>query len=567
MLNPNLVFCTELASAFADIGMRHVCMSPGSRNTPLIAGFAAEERVAKWPILDERSAGFFAVGLARTTMSPVALVCTSGTAAAEYHPAVVEASQSDVPLIVLTADRPPELRGVGAPQTIDQIDLFGSSPRLFIDARPPDESAGGGAAEIAHEAWTAATGMRPGPVHVNLPFREPLLTGEPATSPGAVSGTVAGPFSVPDLSEVGARIEGRNGLIIAGRSNDPAFPSACADLAKATGFPIIADPLSGLRYGEHSLEYVLGAGDALAAAGVLDRIHPDALIRFGPIPTSKPVWQWMQAHPEVEQVLIDTANRDATRSATALLTAPATSTARALTAAVSRTARPSWADAWLELDAAAGKTIADFASASAFPNEPSIARTLIESAPSESVITVGSSMPIRDVDTFGGKAGRTLRLFGNRGTNGIDGLVSATIGSAASGGVAVSLVGDVAMFHDLNSLGTAAQLDLNVTVVVINNTGGGIFHLLPQRDPAILAPETFERFLATPHNTDFVAVAAALGMEAHETSARIELGDLIANPSGRPRLIQLRTDRVANAQLHRAAFDAVRTALAEHLDR
>jgi 2-succinyl-5-enolpyruvyl-6-hydroxy-3-cyclohexene-1-carboxylate synthase len=551
MPNPNLLLAATLASALADLGLENACVSPGSRNTPLIAGFAGEPRIRTWPILDERSAGFFGVGLAKATGRPVVLVCTSGSAAAEYHPAVVEASQGDVPLLILTADRPAELRGIGAPQTIDQVALYGSSVRLFIDVPTPTETTTGREViELAIEGWLAATAGTPGPVHLNLPFREPLLNGAPPPVIPKIDLPIADDVERLDLSQLAGAISGRNGLVVAGRSNDPEFPEACTAFAEAAGYPIIADPLSGLRHGTHQLGRVLASGDALAAAGALDRLSPDLVVRFGPVPTSKPTWSWLEDHPDVEQILIDVENRDATHSATTVLAIPPTVGARALAATVAKTAPQAWTDQWRALDAAASEAISDASLAAPFPTEPMIARTVMESAPAGTFVTVGSSMPIRDVDTFGGKSAHPIRVFGNRGTNGIDGVVSAALGTAATGRPAIALVGDVSMFHDLNALGTAAQLGLPLTVVVTHNDGGGIFHFLPQREPAILDPETFEQYLGTPHGTDFVEVSTALGVEACNVEKAAELAGVISRVADKPRLIQLRTDRDDNVELH-----------------
>jgi 2-succinyl-5-enolpyruvyl-6-hydroxy-3-cyclohexene-1-carboxylate synthase len=564
MPNPNLAFATALAAAFADIGVEHACVSPGSRNTPLIAGFAAESRIRKWPILDERSAGFFAVGLARATGKPVALVCTSGTAAVEYHPAVVEASESAVPLLVLTADRPPELRNVGAPQTIDQIGLYGSSVRLFIDAPAPNgETTRQHAADLGTEAWLAATLAQPGPVHLNLPFREPLLTASPET-------TTSSPVRLPDiatpppldLADLATSISGRAGIIVAGRTNDPGFPTACTALAAATGYPVFADPLSGMRHGDHPLDLVLGCGDALATAGMLDRLEPDLVIRFGNVPTSKAIWRWLEDHPDIEQILVDTSGRDATHSATTILAHPSSTVANALTQAVPAPVSRQWSASWTEIDIVAGAVIRQALTEATFPNEPAIAHTVVAATPPGAHLTVGSSMPIRDVDTYSNKSSTSIRILGNRGTNGIDGVVSAALGTAASGHPAVVLLGDVSMFHDLNALGTAAQLDLPLTIVVVHNDGGGIFHFLPHGNPDVMDSETFETYVATPHHTDFLAVARALALEAHAVGDIRELAQLISNPTAGPRLIQLRTDRRANLDLHREIAAAIKQSLA-----
>jgi len=555
---PNRRFAFTLASSLADLGLEHVCISPGSRNTPLIAGFAAESRITKWPVLDERSAGFFALGLARATGLPVAVACTSGTAAVEYHPAVVEADLSDVPLLVLTADRPEELRGRGAPQTIDQISLYGTAVRMFADALVPDEDTPAeAAAETAVDIWAHATTSPPGPVHLNLPFREPLLEADWAVAPPRLERIERSTEPHPDLAPIAADLTGRRGLIVAGRSHDPDFPAACAELAAIAGFPIIADPLSGLRFGTHRQDHVLAYGDRLAAAGVLDMLRPEVVVRFGPIPTSKPTWTWLERHPDVNQILIDIQSRDATSSARTILEIDPGAAARSLTSSITAAAPAGWSKSWLDLDTSAAEALSQLE----FPSEPAIARLVTEAAPNGSALTLGSSMPIRDVDGFAGKHTRHLRMFGNRGANGIDGVVSSGLGAAAAGLNTIILVGDVSLFHDLNAIGTAAQLGLPVTVVVVNNNGGGIFHFLPQSDESILEPDVFERFLATPHGTDFVPVAESLGAEAYETADPAELRTLVSNPTERPRLIQVRTDRAANLDLHRSLDEAVRRAV------
>ncbi len=554
---PNRRFAIALASALADLGVRNAVISPGSRNTPLIAGFAAEERIEKWPVIDERSAGFFALGIARATGTPVVLASTSGTAAVEYHPAVVEASQSDVPLLVLTADRPEELRNVGAPQTVDQISLYGSAVRMFADALPPDTDTSPEApGEIAIDIWAHATAPPPGPVHLNLPFREPLL--EPATSyaPPPVAVPDTSPPELPDLDDLAKRLNGKRGVIVVGRCNDPTFPAACTALARSSGFPVFADPLSGMRHGSHVSAHILSNGDLLAAAGALAGHRPEVVVRFGPVPTSKPVWSWLAANGDVDQILIDDQSRDATNSARTTLELEPAAAATALAATVIG-APADWLDTWVSFDGAASTLVTTALHDTEFPNEPAIARTILDSLPEGSVLTVGSSMPIRDVDSFGGTSRRRLTILGNRGANGIDGTVSTALGTAAAGSNAVVLLGDVALFHDLNALGTAAQLGLPITIVVVHNDGGGIFHFLPQRDPDLLDAETFETYLATPHGTDFVSIGRALGLETHRVDRKETLSSLIATTAEGPRLIQVHTDREENLEMHREVTTAI----------
>lgn len=561
MSNHNLTFSAALAVALADNGVTDACISPGSRNTPLIAGFAAETRITKWPILDERSAGFFGVGAARATGNPVVLICTSGTAATEYHAAVVEACQDYVPLIVLTADRPPELRGIGAPQSIDQVSLYGSSPLLFRDIPPPDDDIAPDPRVLAAEIVGAARGLPRGPVHVNLPFREPLLTGEVATHPDRFGPSGTAQPAAPQQQGLADAITGKKGIIVAGRSIEREFPEAVAQLAATTGFPILGDPLSGTRHGRHARDLVVGHGDLLAAAGILDTLRPEVVVRLGPIPTSKPLWQWLESHPDVPQILAEPSGHDATGSAAVTITASPSVVAASLATQSGGSAPSDWASSWKHADLVAETAARRELDRAPFPNEPAIARTVINSCPPQTALTVASSMPIRDIDSFGGTTSQPIDIYGNRGTNGIDGLVSAALGSAASGCPAVALVGDVSMFHDLNALGTMAQLALPLTVVVVNNNGGGIFHFLPHADPTVMDPATFETYLGTPHGTDFVAVAEALGIEAHHVETRERLASLLSEPETGPRLLELRTDRDRNVELHRSVAAAVGEAL------
>ncbi len=566
MDHPNATFCSSLAASLATLGLRHACISPGSRNTPLAAAFAAHSAITDWSLHDERSAGFFALGLAKTGGIPVAVISTSGTAAAEYGPAVIEASAAGVPLLVLTADRPPELRGVGAPQTIDQIGLYGNAVRWFHDAGVPDEATVAAVPGLAAHAWATALRTPPGPVHLNLPFREPLADGPPGAIPAASPTTMSAEASAPgdgDLATLAGLVSGRRTLLVVGPAEEAGLAAACAALAAAGSFPLLADPLSGVRHGPHSRRHVIAHGDLLAGAGVLDRLAPEAIVRFGGLPTSKPLWQWMAAHPEVPQILVDRGRwRDATGSARVVVDAAAAPLASSLAGLVAP-AGAGWWNAWREADDAAAAALAAGLAELPFPNEPAVARTVVATLAAGAILFVGSSMPVRDVDTFGGSGATPLRILGNRGANGIDGTLSTALGVAAAGtGPVTALIGDVAIVHDLNALATTARLGLPLTVVAIHNDGGGIFHFLPQRDPAVLAPEVFERHLATPHGLDLVAVATATGLEAQRIETAPELDAALTAPPSGPRLLEVRTDRAANAEHHRHLRELVAAALA-----
>jgi 2-succinyl-5-enolpyruvyl-6-hydroxy-3-cyclohexene-1-carboxylate synthase len=560
MDHPNATFCAALASNLATLGLRHVCISPGSRNTPLAAAFAAHPTITDWSIHDERSAGFVALGIAKAGGLPAAVISTSGTAAAEYTPAVIEADAAAVPLLVLTADRPPELRGVGAPQTIDQLGLYGGAVRWFHDAGVPDEATIAAVPGLAAHAWSTALRPPAGPVHLNLPFREPLADGPPGALPAATPLLMGAAASAPgdaELAGLADLVSGRRTLLVVGPTEEDGLAEACAALAAAGDFPLLADPLSGVRHGPHDRGHVVAHGDLLAGAGLLDRLAPEAIVRFGGLPTSKPIWQWMAAHPEIPQILVDRGRwRDATGSARVVVDGAAAPLASSLAGLVDP-AEPSWWKAWHEADAAAGAALAAGLADLPFPNEPAVARSVVATLPPDAILMVGSSMPVRDVDTFGGSRATPLRILGNRGANGIDGTLSTALGAAAGNAPVTALVGDVAVVHDLNALATIARLAPRLTVVAIHNDGGGIFHFLPQRDPSVLAPEVFERHLATPHGLDLVAVAAATGLEARRIASSAELEAALATPPPAPRFLEIRTDRTANAEHHRRLRDLV----------
>ena len=535
-------------------------MSPGSRNTPLSLALA-DSGVTDWSHHDERSAAFFALGIAKTTGSAVVIVTTSGTAAAELHPALAEAINGRVPLIAITADRPTALRNVGAPQTIDQQDLFGRSVKWSHDIEvPPDPRE---AIDLATRMWVEAMSPPAGPVHLNLRFDEPLMPTDAVTSAADGIPDVAIGRCEPDesaIASLAADLSGRRGIVIAGTDSEPGLAEAAAVFAAAANWPILADPLSGLRAGHHDRSHVLAASDALSWAGFLDAAQPEAVVRFGGIPTSKPIWQWLGNHREVPQVFIEPAGwRDPTFSASVVLRSEVVPTLHLLAKAMGDTTETSWMTRWQNADRAAAAAVTGVIEGNPFPNEPMVARIVSQALPDPGVLWVASSMPVRDLDAVMLPTERRVRVLANRGANGIDGFVSTALGSGAVSGVAtVALAGDLSMLHDLSALATAARLDLPVTIVAVNNDGGGIFHLLPQA-----GHDHFERHWGTPHGLDLAAVATALGVESETVSDASRLTELVSTPPAGPRFIEVRTDRTANANLHRRIRSAVVESLAQ----
>jgi 2-succinyl-5-enolpyruvyl-6-hydroxy-3-cyclohexene-1-carboxylate synthase len=524
--------------------------------------FAAEPGITDLSMHDERSAAFLAIGAARATGRPVVITCTSGTAAAEFHPAVAEASASRVPLIVLTADRPGELFDLGAPQTIDQTHLYGRAVRWSHDLEAPDASdvSDRAVAAIGSRLVAEATRFAPGPVHLNCRFREPLVpTGAPPGALPSVTTLPGRPLPTSDQVEaIAAALAGRRGLIVCGPQDDPALAPAVAAFATASSTPVLADPLSGLRYGPHDRTAILAGGDLLAAGGFLDTHPPEVILRIGGLPTSKPLWSWMEAHADVDQILVDVAGwRDPLATASTVVFADP---AAVVAGAVGGAAAPAgWLDEWTAADIAARVASDRVVEAAGRLSEPLIARLVSRSVVADADVWIASSMPIRDVDTFGVTRDEPARSFGHRGANGIDGLLSAAAGTAIAGGrPTYALAGDLSTLHDLTAIAAAVRLGADLTAVVINNDGGGIFHYLPQVD----FPKVFERHFGTPHGLDFASIAAPLGAATSRVDDADELGARLGTRPSGVDVIEVVTDRGAERELHRDVRRAVHAALA-----
>jgi 2-succinyl-5-enolpyruvyl-6-hydroxy-3-cyclohexene-1-carboxylate synthase len=566
--NRNYAVSVAFVRALAAVGLRHVVITPGSRSTPLTLAFASEESITDWSHHDERAAAFFALGIAKTTGFPAAVVCTSGTAAAEYLPAIVEARHARVPLLVLTADRPPELRDVGAPQAVDQVKLYGDAVKWFHQVGVPDRD--GVLARtmpaLSARAVQETLAVPEGPVHLNFEFREPLT---PEEVPGDVPANLT-PAEPPRwfppattatdaaLDEAAALLGGKRTIVVAGETTTTDLPAHLGDLGAAAGFPIMGDALSGMRRGSHDRSAVVDRGYLLASAGYLDRQPPEAVLRIGAIPTAKPAWRWLELHPDVPQVLLDTSGwRDPTASASLVVHG---NSAAALVALRDRLepAPAGWLERWRQADAAAGVAIDETLDDAGFPTEPGVARLLGRALPDDAVLYVASSMPVRDVDAYVPGGNDRLRILSNRGANGIDGFLSSGLGAAAtSGRPTYLLAGDLSALHDLTALAFAAREAVPATIVVLNNDGGGIFHFLPQVD----FPEHFERHFGTPHGLDFVALASPFGVPALRVTSADALATAVAAPTTGPRLIEVRTGREGNAALHYRVRAAVAAAI------
>lgn len=644
-------FAAVLVDEWARAGVTEAVASPGSRSTPLLVALAEAAEAGQMRLhvfLDERAAGFFALGLGLASGMPAPVVTTSGTAAVELHPAIVEAHHAGVPLLAVTTDRPPELHDCGAPQTVHQQGLYGDAVRWAFSPGVPDVAGAGTWRSLASRAVAEARGglRRPGPVHLNLAFREPLI-GEAAAFLGAVGGWSAsstgsngaglggprarpGPAAslvasgrrgaapwhdvagwvapvVPDEVVRAAVQAGERGLVVAGAGAGSG--AAVRELARATGWPVLASPTSGYR-----TEGAVCAADALLRAPAVRQWRPDLVVRLGQPWASRVVAEWL-ADLDCPQVLVDPwgvwaapdhlashvvqASPDAFCHRVALAVASKSSGARCPSTG-------DWPERWGSAEAAAQRAIDEVLAGEETLSEPAVARSLVRSLPDGSTLVVASSMPVREVEWWGGPR-ESLRALSNRGANGIDGVLSTALGVAAaaagrgassgpaarsgaaarSGGSAdgggpagsvrpassrtaggeqgrvVALVGDLAFAYDASALLWAADRELSLDVVVLDNNGGGIFSFLPQASsqPA----ERFERLWGTPHGTDLVALARAYGVKAERLEDVGLLERAVSSPSGPPgvRVWVAKTSRSENVAVHRRLWSAVEAAVAE----
>jgi 2-succinyl-5-enolpyruvyl-6-hydroxy-3-cyclohexene-1-carboxylate synthase len=540
-------YCATLVDEWLALGVRHAVVAPGSRSTPMAIALADRDEMHVHVVHDERSAAFVALGLGLDG-GPALLLCTSGTAAANFYPAVVEAGLSEIPMIVLTADRPEELRGVGAPQTIDQIDLYGRHVVWSRDPGVPVDAERSLWRELALDAWSHASR---GPVQLNLAFREPLLgdTGdlpprsgvEPRPSgPGAPSGR---------RFETVPAIESSRGLIVVGgRSGVDA--DAVSALAERTGWPIVADPLSGMRH----LPGAISTADAILRNGRFAGDHlPDVIVRIGRPAASKVLAQWTARATAAGATLLQVGGPgliDPDHNVAAIVTIDD------LLAASTSNAGGDWADTWSSADRIADRVIVDTLSRFDELTEPGVARTLAEAIDGSADLVVASSMPVRDLEWFGGSR---ARAYANRGANGIDGVLATALGRALGGRTTFVLLGDLAFVHDSNALTMLQARDADLRIVVVDNDGGGIFSFLPQA--TALPEDRFEQLFGTPLGVDVVALATSYGLEARTVQAVDELVEQLAQPG--PWVCCVPTDRHHNVEVHAALHDAVIAALDE----
>jgi 2-succinyl-5-enolpyruvyl-6-hydroxy-3-cyclohexene-1-carboxylate synthase len=564
-------FVDELARC----GMRAACTSPGSRCAPLVLTLAREQRLHCYSHIDERCSGFFALGLAKASGLPVAVTCTSGTAAAELAPAAIEAFQARVPLLLLTADRPPELRENGAGQAIDQLKLFGDAAKWFFEVGTHDASPERlrWIRTLACRAYNTALEGRPGMVHLNFPLREPLVidgelpqdpTGRPGgrphvrRSPAIADAATNNDRETQHLQKLVA--QAKRGVVVAGRhERSTPLGEAAAAFCEASGFPLLADPLSGARRGTAAIaHYDALLRDDAFASGVV----PDLVIRVGDLPVSKPLRTWLAGLGEILQVALDPegAWQDPASILTESLALEPAGALAEVTASqpVTDTAATDtdWLAGWRASDEQAAEAILGALDPRKGLSEPAIAAELGTLLPAEATLFVASSMPVREIETFWPARDDPPRVLCNRGANGIDGIVSSAFGAAASAdGPVVLLIGDVALAHDIGGLLAAERLELKLTIVLIDNGGGGIFDFLPiSHAPMAAEHGIYARHIATPTGLDFERAAALYGL-THERVETIPAFRAALEQAFSPQvgsaIVEVLTDRARNVELHR----------------
>jgi 2-succinyl-5-enolpyruvyl-6-hydroxy-3-cyclohexene-1-carboxylate synthase len=575
-----LTLVAEFVAGLHDAGVRDVCISPGSRSTPLAIAVLRQPGLRAFVLADERSAAYFALGRALASGLPVALVCTSGTAPAHYLPALIEAFEARVPLIALTADRPPELREVGGNQTVRQVRMYGEHVKWAIELPVPGDYPHA----VAHARATAARAVMharlspAGPVHVNVPLREPLL---PERSPVLQGRTPRVHVGRRHLDESGraalsAALErSRRTLIVAGQMSAHVAKQVVR-FAEHIGAPILPDPTSQLRsLGGAKRAVVIDRADAIAralaaitgdstSAWDATQARPDVIVRVGRALASKAIGQLLTGFSSVRQVAVDEdAWSDPWFSASDLFVADPAQIFADLCTVLARRGDHTYAEFWAQLNDRAERerlaVLADLGTRGAIALEGAVAAEVGSSMPADAQLVVGSSMPIRDLDLFFTGGRRPFTIFANRGASGIDGVVSTALGIAAQGKPTVLLLGDLSFYHDANALLASKLYGIPLTVVLVNNDGGGIFSFLPPAGEM----DVFHAFEAR-HGLDFAPLVQAYGGHFKVVASAQDLRDELEASvmAAGLQVIEVRTDKQANVSLHKQIVRRLQDALA-----
>lgn len=573
MANRNTQWASIVVDELARAGLEAVCIAPGSRSTPLTVAFVEYPSIQAYSHLDERSAAFFALGLAKASNKPVALVCTSGTALANFYPAVIEAHYSQIPLLILSGDRPPELRYSGANQTIDQIKLFGDMVRWFAEVALPEAAAPAIAFRnlrtLMGRAFACANGLPKGVVHLNFPFRKPL---EPIPVPADQHGLppnaqtrsqqapfthlaaphcLANPMETEWLCNLIAQYP--KGLIVVGANpHHRETIDAIQAFAKQTGYPLLADGLSSLRFASAK---PISAYETFLP--LIEPDDPDVIIRIGKLPVSGALNDYLARVncPYYVHLSEDGVWADDAHQVSHLIEGNITALLNTICANLDKRQPNEWAMAWSAIEQATQQVIDQYLTEDHF-FEGGILSDTLQLLPDDSVVFVGNSLPVRHLDKYGLAQHKRLTIYANRGASGIDGLISTALGiGAAHPNQPLTLViGDIAFYHDMNGLLAIQRLNIPITIVLLNNNGGGIFYRLPIRD----FEPTFTEWFVTPHHLEFRHTAALYGLNYHEALTRQAFRQTFntsLSPS-KSTLIEVKTDAAIEEQ-HRQTINTL----------
>ncbi|QSB49705.1 2-succinyl-5-enolpyruvyl-6-hydroxy-3-cyclohexene-1-carboxylic-acid synthase [Parageobacillus toebii] len=574
------LYIAAFVDELAKIGVQDVVVSPGSRSTPLAIMMAEHPAMRVHINIDERSAAFFALGMAKAKRHPIALLCTSGTAVANYFPAVVEAYYSRVPLIVITADRPHELRDVGAPQAIDQLNIYGRYAKRFVEMALPEKSTDmlRYARTMAARAAGVAISAPAGPVHLNFPLREPLVpivheetweqieAKEPSYTTVIPGKMTIGMEQIQELYNELSSAE--KGLIVCGQIDQPAFAEAVTKLAEMLDFPILADPLSQLRSGTHAKEYIIDSYDAiLKDETIAASLVPDVVIRFGAMPVSKPLFLLLKRYPSIKQIVVDGEGgwREPTLMASYMVYCDEVEFCRRLIdIGASKQSKSQWSTTWKMINDIAKSVLLE-ATMEEELFEGKVFTELSQLLPDGATLFVGNSMPIRDTDTFFFTNDKQIRILANRGANGIDGVVSSALGASAVTEPLVLVIGDLSFYHDLNGLLAAKMHGLHATIIVLNNNGGGIFSFLPQAKHK----KHFEMLFGTPTDLQFEHAVRMYEGNYQKIKTWDEFRHYVTQSLTTDGLhvMEVCTSRENNVRKHRLLWEKVSQEIAEFLEK
>lgn len=577
-INRNILWTETFVAELVNAGVKYACISPGSRSTPLTYVFASNKKVKSFALIDERSSGFFALGLAKATKTPVALVCTSGTAAAEFYPAIIEAYQSKVPLIVCTADRPPELQNIGANQTINQNNIYKNHICWFADAGLPQATKNGVTkiSSLAKQAILESSVNNLGPVHINFPFKEPF---EPNTHTDEIDSKdlpvglskmkfplrkMLDADAVTDkiLNDVAVKVKSHpKGIIVVGLDNySKGFYSACSRISQLIGYPVLADAASNMRFACEGNHNILTSYDSyLRSENFVKLNKPEFIIQFGRNFSSKALSNFI-AKCDCKKVLVNQFGnwKNPKDKSTSILAAdPELFCKELIKLTFKKTTQQSkWLNEFLTIEKTASKIKASIFGKTAFPNETKIVSEVVDALPARANLMISNSLPIRDFDLIVPLMKKRVSVYHNRGASGIDGIISTALGIAQSSKQRTYLLtGDLAFYYDLNSIHVAKKYSIPLTIILINNNGGRIFEVLP----ISYYKNIFEEYFATPHNLDFAKLVYAFGGNYREVKNWKVFKELLsAESTGKLfSVLELKTDPIESLSLRRKYYDRV----------